>query len=86
MEVARKLPFFFDKSNNLKLEYRTKSEKGAQECKLHYSPRSQKKKKGKKGQEAQGIAKCASPHMGKSVTQKGISPYWYTDKKVEKHT
>lgn len=37
MEVARKLSLF-DRSNKLKLEYKTKSEKGAEACKFPYSP------------------------------------------------
>lgn len=68
MEVARKLPLFFDRSNKLKLEYRTKSEKGAQVCEFPYSPGNQKNES-KKGKKALGITQCESTQVGKSETR-----------------
>lgn len=68
MEVARKLSLLFDRSNKLKLEYRTKSEKGAQVCEFPYSPGNQKNES-KKGKKALGITQRESTQVEKSETR-----------------
>lgn len=80
--MAWKLPLFFDRSNKLKLEYRTKSEKCAQVCKFRYSPGNYKNQS-KKGKKAQGITKCASTQTEKVWLRREFSHCWCTDKGVD---